>query len=129
MASIGTTPDLSSALFAGQANKQNALSKPYTGSVSESDRTKMMTKATEFEAFYIYQVMELMAPDMEGAFTGGSGEEMFRHTLNEHMADAITTSGGFGISKSIYNQLLKQQEAHNAKIGMPADAVQAYSAN
>ena len=65
----------------------------------------------EFESFFTYQVLELMQPKLENkVMSGGRGEEMFKHILNEHMANAITKQGGIGIADNIKAQLLKYQE-------------------
>ena len=69
---------------------------------------------TEFESFFVYQVLELMQPkmDKDSKFSGGPGEEMFRHTLNEHIANEITERGGIlGIRESVDNQIEKYREA------------------
>jgi Rod binding domain-containing protein len=67
----------------------------------------------DFESFFTYQVLELMQPELnkESSFNGGEGEEMFRHVLNEYIAEEITESGGFGISQSVENQIAKYREA------------------
>ncbi|MDD9912617.1 MAG: rod-binding protein [Alphaproteobacteria bacterium] len=73
---------------------------------------KMRQAADDFESFYLYQVMELMVPevDKDAMFSGGFGEEMFQHELNKEIANAITDRGGIGISDHIFNQLVKLQE-------------------
>ena len=125
MASFNT-PDITASLMNVQAAQQKKLATSES-IVPEAERAKLQNKANEFESFYIYQVMELMAPKTDSEFDGGVGEEMFRHTLNEKMADGITKQGGFGISDIVYKELLTQQEklvsARNA-----AAATSAYTA-
>jgi len=73
---------------------------------------KMRKTADEFESFFMFQVLELMQPEIseDNEFTGGYAEEMFRHNLNEEISKAITERGGIGVSDMIYQQLLQYQE-------------------
>ena len=107
-----TPPDITNSLLQAQKERQQAAlaANPANSLVSDADKTKMKTKAKEFESFFVYQMMELMKPQVDSEFSGGTGEDMFRHTLNEHMAKSITDAGGFGITNTVYKQLLKQQE-------------------
>ena len=81
-------------------------------------RTKAQNQAQarevsdDFESFFLFQMLELMEPDMSGneVFGGGHGEEMFASMRNEHLADNLTKSGGIGLSDTIYNHLLTLQE-------------------
>ncbi len=122
-----STPDITASLMTVQAAQQRKLSAGESV-VPEADRQKLEAKAKEFESFYIYQVMELMTPKMDSEFDGGVGEEMFRHTLNEKMADGITRQGGFGIANIVYDALLTQQEklvsSRNAAAASAAYATQ-----
>lgn len=116
MASFNT-PDISASLF----NTQAAQQKTATASlVSEADKTKLKDKAKEFESFFIYQVVELMKPDTDSEFDGGVGEDMFRHNLNEKIAESVTNSGGIGLTDTVYKQLLKQQEMRAATLANAA---------
>lgn len=122
------SPDLGSSLLNAQMMKQKAdlqaANEAKTSMVSDVDKAKLKTKSKEFESFFIYQTIELMKPTTDNAFSGGQGEEMFRHTLNEHMASAITDAGGFGISGVIYKELLQQQEQRNTTL---ANAAKTYT--
>lgn len=121
-----STPDITASMMNVQAAQQKML-KASENIVPEVDRAKLQKKANEFESFYIYQVMELMTPKTDSEFDGGVGEEMFRHNLNEQMAQNITDKGGFGIATIVYKELITQQEklvsARNA-----AAATSAYAA-
>lgn len=80
-------------------------------SVPDATKAKLKEKAQEFEAFYIYQFMELMKPKMENTIMhGGAGEDMFRHHLNEELAKNVAKGGGFGLSNAVYAELLRKQE-------------------
>ncbi len=120
-----TTPDITASMAHVQARQvaDNANSL-----VSGADKAKMMEKANEFESFFVYQMMELMKTTTETEFDGGHGEEVFRHTLTEHMADSVVKAGGFGLSKVVYDQLLKQQEQRAASLAAAQSASGAYTA-
>tara|TARA_R110000868_G_scaffold218576_2_gene469165 strand:- start:90493 stop:90834 length:342 start_codon:yes stop_codon:yes gene_type:complete len=77
---------------------------------SQSSEQKATKAAHDFEAFFLYQMLELTDPGSVEGFDGGHGEEMFRQVRNEHIADEMTKAGGVGIADTIYNQLLKIQE-------------------
>lgn len=80
-------------------------------------QAKMKEAARKFEAYFVFQTLELITPKPEegGLFSGGTtgsfGEQMFRHELNEQMAQAITKRGGFGVADAVYRTMLQQQEA------------------
>jgi Rod binding domain-containing protein len=117
------------AALAARQKSLNASLADTADGVSESDKQKMAGKAKEFEAFYVYQFLELMAPKEQAQFGGGMGEEMFRHQLNEEIAKNMTQAGGFGIADTVYNELLHQQQdamaRHNATAAIMAK--QAYT--
>lgn len=115
------TPDISASLMQVQAHQQSVAN---ASLVSDADKTKMKTKAKEFESFFIYQMMEMMKTETNTEFDGGVGEEMFRHNLNEQMADSVTNSGGFGIADTVYKQLLTHQEQRAETL---AEAAKAYA--
>ncbi len=121
------TPDITAQLMRVQQNAQMKTALPETKHVSDADKATLKTKAKEFEAFFIYQTMELMKSGIESEFSGGHAEEMFRHTLNEHMAEKVTDAGGFGIADVVYAQLLKNQETRNATLAAARAAGQAYA--
>jgi Rod binding domain-containing protein len=81
--------------------------------VAEKRTEKLRETAEDFESFFLFQVLELMQPKGLGEdniLSGGFGEEMFRHNMNEEVAKIITKQGGIGIADQIYNELLKHQE-------------------
>lgn len=99
------------------------------GPTSEQAKAKMQESAQQFESFYIYQFIELMTPetDQNSLFSGGMGEEMYRHNLNEQMAEAVTRQGGFGVSRQVYDELLKTQQRGVPQAATAPDyAAQAY---
>jgi flagellar protein FlgJ len=120
--SMFATPDITASMAHVQARQ---LADTTTSLVSDADKSKLLEKSKEFEAFFVYQMMELMKSNTESEFDGGFAEETFRHTLNEHMAQSVVDAGGFGIADTVYTELLKQQEQRAASI---AQAKAAYSA-
>lgn len=121
-------PSLDTALFAAQINRQRSLAGNLQGNqtntengVPEATKAKLRQKAQEFESFYIYQVIELMAPKENATvMSGGAGEEMFRHKLNEELAANMSKSGGFGLADKVYTELLRQQEGKSNPSNVPA---------
>lgn len=124
MAGIAT-PDISASLYgsqlaqiAAQKSSLNPTEKDVeaaTPHVTDAQKAKFKEKSKDFESFFIYQTIELMKPDgVKSEFSGGEGEEMFRHNLNEQIARNITNAGGIGIGSMVYKQLLQHQEQQNA---------------
>ena len=81
---------------------------------AKSAQGKAKEVAKDFEAFFLYQALELMEPEVDdnSIFSGGSAEKMFRPIMNEYKAEIITENGGIGIADNIYQQLLKYQEVN-----------------
>lgn len=77
---------------------------------SKSSTEKAEKAAHDFEALFLYQMLDLTDPGTVDGFDGGKGEEMFRQIRNEHVAEEMAKAGGVGIADTIYDQLLKIQE-------------------
>lgn len=112
------TNTIGASVAAAQAARQQALTGSLQGTgggtLDDATKAKMKDKAQQFESFFIYQFIELMRPEPgKTEFSGGAGEEMFRHHLNEQLADSMAKSGGFGIADTVYGELVRQQEAAN----------------
>ena len=74
---------------------------------------KARETATEFESFFLYQMLELTDPGSPEGFDGGHAEKAFKRILNENVADEIAKSNtGIGLADSIYDQLIKIQETN-----------------
>lgn len=124
------SPDISASLMRMQTGMQQGMKAttiPAAENVSDEDKATLRKKAKEFEAFFIYQSMELMKADVDSEFSGGYAEDMFRHTLNEEMANNVTEAGGIGIADTIYAELLRNQENRNAALAAAKAAGQAYA--
>ncbi len=129
MATLGT-PDITDSLMRMQTNMQQGMKAtriPTADHVTDEEKATLRQKAKEFESFFIYQSMELMKTETDSEFSGGYGEDMFRHTLNEEMAKNISDAGGIGIADTIYAELLKNQENRNATLAAAKAASNAYS--
>lgn len=83
-----------------------------TDALQQAAYNKIHKTAQDFEAFFLYQSMSLMMPDMSDnpVMGGGHGEKMFQGILNEKIADTLAASGGVGLAKTIEKQLLQYQE-------------------
>lgn len=68
--------------------------------------------ATEFEAFFMTQMLEQMFKDIpvDGPFGGGYGEGVFRSFLLKEYAQVLTKAGGIGIADMVNRELLNLQE-------------------
>ena len=76
-------------------------------------RSKDLDKAAkQFESMFITQMLSNMTAGMEvdEAFGGGSGEQMFRGMLNEQYGNAMAKTGMTGIAPAVKAELLKLQE-------------------
>ena len=67
--------------------------------------------AESFEAVFLFEILQSMYNTVEiGEFSGGSSENIYRSMMNEEIAKSISKNGGIGISKAIYNEIIKSQE-------------------
>ncbi len=67
--------------------------------------------AREFEAVFIGQMTRLMmdSAEVDGPFSGGHGEEMFRGVLAEQLGTEITKRGGLGLAPAVLDQIIRLQ--------------------
>lgn len=91
---------------------QQAYSAPKAANAQSVKQEEARQVSDDFESFFLFQMLELMDPEVadDPNFGGGTGEAMFNHIKNEHIAEAITDRGGIGLSDTIYDHLLKLQE-------------------
>lgn len=95
---------------AAQARSQYARTgQPAPG----SNEDKARKTAQDFEAFFMSQMFEFMSAGIktDGPFGGGKGEATWRSFLNDQYGREMAKNGGIGISKMVYSQMLKIQEA------------------
>jgi len=76
----------------------------------EGDDEKLKEACDQFEAIFINMFMQNIrnAQGEGGIIPKGQGEKMFEGMLDEEMSKEMAKSGGFGISKVMYDQLSKQ---------------------
>jgi len=105
-------------LYAAQAERQRAAAQSLRaagGALTPETKAKIREKAQDFEAFYVYQLVELMKPPAgDTLFHGGMAEDMYRQTLNEELGKSVAARGGFGLADKVYTQLVHQQELQAA---------------
>lgn len=102
----------SGALYAADPRMQKA----------QLERAKMEEASQSFEAQYIFQLLELMAPPVgEGGLSGaGFAEETFRPQLHEAIANQVVKQGGFGLANHVMNELVAAQERYAPTLPAPA---------
>lgn len=69
--------------------------------------------AEQYEAVFIYQLLENMSSGLktDGPFGGGEAEATWRSQLNDAYAKVIAQRGGIGIADALYKEMLRLQEA------------------
>ncbi|MGM0508151.1 MAG: rod-binding protein [Fusobacteriota bacterium] len=96
----------------GLQNLQNNINtdnlKKQAELTKEKEKLKQVTE--EFEAIFIKMTLDAMDKTVDrkdGLFHGGQSEEIFRDMLNDERSKGMSKSGGFGLAKSMYDQLSK----------------------
>jgi flagellar protein FlgJ len=78
------------------------------------DLAKIAKSAQDFEAMAIGQLLQPMFDTVDTAhstFGGQEGEEAWRPMLVQEMAKHIAASGGLGLAKPVYDEMLRIQQA------------------
>ncbi|OAN52567.1 MULTISPECIES: rod-binding protein [unclassified Sphingobium] len=67
--------------------------------------------AREFEGVFAGQIAKIMmeSVEMDGDFTGGSGESMFRGILAEQIGAQIAKGRGLGLASAVEAQIIRMQ--------------------
>lgn len=67
--------------------------------------------AREFEGVFAGQIAKIMmeSAEMDGDFTGGSGESMFRGILAEQIGNQIAQGRGLGLAAAVEAQIIRMQ--------------------
>lgn len=80
-----------------------------------SPRNERMLRqaAQDFESVFVSQMLAPMFAGLktDGLFGGGHAEGIYRAMMTDEMGASIARAGGVGIADSIYEQLLRLQEA------------------
>jgi flagellar protein FlgJ len=87
------------------------------------DPQKVHETATQFEAFFVGQMMEHMMSGIEvdPQFGGGTGEDTWRSMLNQEYGKEIAKSGKLGIADNVMKAMLRAQEERTSA-AMPQQA-------
>lgn len=87
---------------------------PVTGAQADPQTDpKIWKAATDFESMTIDQLLQPMFNTVDlskNEFGGGVGESSFRPMMITETAKQIEKSGGLGLAKSVYRQMLEIQE-------------------
>lgn len=80
---------------------------------SPDKQAKAWEAAKEFETVFISTMLAQMTSGIKISepFGGGHAEETWRSFLHDEYAKDMTRDGGFGISDSVYRELITTQEA------------------
>lgn len=83
---------------------------PKAGGQMDPQRAK--DAATQFEGFFVGQMMEHMMAGVEvnPEFGGGTGEETWRSMLNQEYGKEIAKSGKLGVADNVMKAMLRAQE-------------------
>ena len=75
---------------------------------ARNDTAAMEKVANQLQSVFaeqLYKAMRATVPQGEGAFDGGSGEEMFTGLMDQHLAADTPTQWGRGLTDAIVRQL------------------------
>ena len=98
-----SVPDLSTNILGPGSNGQSA----------NLAVEKAREAAEDFEAMFLSIMLDFMwkGPNTDSLFGGGNGEQMFRSVMNQEYGKAMAKSGGIGLADTIYQEIIKLQEA------------------
>jgi Rod binding domain-containing protein len=101
-------------LLAVQAQTAYANTKAAPPHVGKNLNTQQARKVSqEYEAVFLTQMLQPMFAKIkaEEPFGGGSGSDIWRSMQVEEFGKAMARSGSIGLADSIYQQIIKMQEA------------------
>lgn len=89
---------------------------PVAATAAKPGPTPAQAKAaTQFEAVFLEQMMQLMLGSVQpDEFSGSHGEEMFRGVLAEKIGTEVAKHGGIGLSPAVLAQIVKMQEGNDS---------------
>lgn len=78
----------------------------------KSKEARARDTAEQYEAFFIYQLLENMGAGLktDGPFGGGQAEATWRSQLNEEYSKVIAKRGGIGLADVLQREILRLQE-------------------
>jgi len=75
-------------------------------------RQDLARVAQELEAAFLAEMLKHAGVGQaRGAFGGGAGEDQFASMLRTEQARAIAENGGIGLAESVFQALLRREEA------------------
>jgi flagellar protein FlgJ len=85
------------------------------GALGKGDALHQKAKKTsqDFESVFLSQILNTMSEGLgqDTGFDGGSAETQWRTLMNEYTAKNIAQQGGIGLSRDVYDTMLKMQGA------------------
>lgn len=77
-------------------------------------RAKLMEKAKELEAAFLSEMLSHTGlGESSDSFGGGAGEDQFASFLRNEQARMMVEKGGIGLAQSLFESLVRSQEAKN----------------
>ena len=78
----------------------------------KTENARLRATAEEFEAVFLKVMLSSAFQGLhDEGYLDGKSTETWRDMQIEHMSQSIAENGGLGISDSIYQELLRMQEA------------------
>jgi len=116
---IGNAQDAYVTGLTAQATKKAKAASPMASAMTPDQEKKLRETATDFEAFFIGQMMEHMMAGLETdpTFGGGPGEDMWRSMLNQEYGKELAKSGKLGVADHVMRGMLAAQEQRDAQAG------------
>jgi Rod binding domain-containing protein len=83
-----------------------------SGGAQKSKEARARDIAEQYEAFFIYQLLENMSAGLktDGPFGGGQAEATWRSQLNDEYSKVISKRGGIGLADVLQREILRLQE-------------------
>lgn len=91
---------------------KSLANKVQTGQGEAKKNASAMKTAKEFESSFLTIMLEQMwtGVNAEAPFGGGNAEKTYRSMIVGEYAKSISDSGGIGIAKHVYDELISMQE-------------------
>ncbi|MES2813553.1 MAG: rod-binding protein [Pseudomonadota bacterium] len=75
-----------------------------------SRHDQLMAKAEELEATFLAEMLAHTGlGEMQGTFTGGTGEAQFASFLRQEQARLMVENGGMGLAELIFNSMVEAE--------------------
>lgn len=92
-----------------------SIVKSIAGALGQDSKLAQKAKKTsqDFESVFLAQVLNAMTEGLgqDTGFDGGTAETQWRTLMNEYTARNIAKGGGIGLSRDVYDAMLKTQGA------------------